>query len=205
MLIHIHKEMTSEALQDHFSSRALEIIIAANLKQDSLRGQIGHDEYHYDNAIDKGDRYIIEQRGLVIASLLSPGILEAWIAFGRLLHTAQDFYSHTNYVTMWLDAQNGSHSPPEIDPVRKDLLRSPNLYSGKIYLPMDFIYFVPGLRSFALMLLPHNSHGHMNLDSPAQGPKFAHARAAAVKRSQYEFELLKKLLAPEMFKRFTDV
>ena len=45
----------------------------------------------------------------------------------------------------------------------------------------------------------------MNLDSPAQGEKFAYARAAAVKRTIHEFELLEKILTPEMFAKFTDL
>ena len=185
MLIPIHEEMTREALGEHFSPRALEIIIAANRKQDAIRGQIGHDEFHFDNnAIERGLRYINEQRGFVLASLLSPGVLSAWIAFGRLTHTAQDFYSHTNYISLWLDQHPGTPpTPPEIDPVQKSLIRSPGLRSGKIYLPMDALYFVPFLRKFALKLLPEDSHGKMNLDSPAQGPRFEYARAAAVKRT----------------------
>ncbi len=207
MLIPIHEEMTREALGEHFSPRALEIIIAANRKQDAIRGQIGHDEFHFDNnAIEKGLRYINEQRGFVLASLLSPGVLSAWIAFGRLTHTAQDFYSHTNYISLWLDQHPGTPpTPPEIDPVQKSLLRSPSLHSGKIYLPMDALYFVPFLRKFALKLLPEDSHGKMNLDSPAQGPRFEYARAAAVKRTQHEFDLLKKILPPDLFAKFTDI
>ena len=207
MLIPIHEEMTREALGEHFSPRALEIIIAANRKQDAIRGQIGHDEFHFDNnAIEKGLRYINEQRGFVLASLLSPGVLSAWIAFGRLTHTAQDFYSHTNYISLWLDQHPGTPpTPPEIDPVQKSLLRSPSLHSGKIYLPMDVLYFVPFLRKFALKLLPEDSHGKMNLDSPAQGPRFEYARAAAVKRTQHEFDLLKKILPPDLFAKFTDI
>lgn len=205
MLVPIHEEMTREALGPHFSAGALEIIIAANGKQDSWSGLIGHDEFHYDNNIEKGDRYMIEQRGLLLATLLSPGILSAWIAFGRLLHTAQDFYSHTNYVTLWLDQFNGSPPPPpEIEPVQKDLLRSPGLHAAKIYLLLDALYFVPFMRPLTLKLLPHDSHGHMNLDSPQQGPNFAYARAAAVKRTRYEFELLQKLLTPVMFARFVN-
>jgi hypothetical protein len=207
MLIPIHEEMTREALGPHFSPRALEIITAANRKQDALSGQIGHNEFHFDNnAIDKGYRYINEQRGFVLASLLSPGVLSAWIAFGRLTHTAQDFYSHTNYVILWLGQHNGTPpAPPEIDPVQKSLIQSPNLHSGKIYLPMDVLYFIPFLRNISLKLLPPDSHGKMNLDSPKQGPRFEYARAAAVKRTQYEFELLKKILPPEMFAKFTDL
>ena len=207
MLIPVHDEMTIEALGSRFSPRALDVILAANRKQDSLRNQIGHDEIHFDNnAIDEGNRYIVEQRGLLIASLFSPGVISAWIAFGRLIHTAQDFYSHTNYVTLWLDQFNGAPPlPPEIDPVQKSLLQSPSLHSGKIHFPLDVLYFVPFLRKFVLSLLPNNSHGKMNLDSPAQGEKFAYARAAAVKRTVYEFELLQKLLTPEMFAKFTDL
>ena len=206
MLIPIHDEMTREALSSRVSPRALEIIIAANRKQDALPGQIGHDEFHFDNnAIDEGHRYINEQRGHVIASLLSPGVISAWIAFGRLTHSAQDFYSHTNYVSMWLDQHNGTPpTPPEIDPVQKSLIESPSLHSGKVYLPMDVLYFIPPFRKLSLALLPRDSHGWMNLDSPKQGLKFDYARAAAIKRTQHEFEILEKILTPEMFTKFVD-
>ena len=207
MLVPIHEEMTREALNTRLSPRALEIIIAANRKQDALPGQIGHDEYHFDNnAMDAGHRYINEQRGHILASLLLPDVLPAWIAFGRLTHTVQDFYAHTNYISMWLDQHPGTPpAPPEIDPVQKSLIESPKIHSGKIYLPMDALYFVPFLRKLSLSLLPRDSHGKMNLDSPKQGPRFEYARAAAVKRTQYEFEILEKILAPEMFAKFTDL
>ena len=207
MLIPIHEEMTREALGVKFSPRALEVIIAANRKQDALSGQIGHDEFHFDNnAIDEGHRYIKEQRGYVLASLLSPGVLSAWVAFGRLTHTAQDFYAHTNYIPMWLDQHPGTPpTPPEVDPVQKSLVESLSLHSGKIYFPLDVFYFVPFLRKFALAFLPSDSHGKMNLDSPKQGPRFEYARAAAVKRTVYEFEILEKILTPEMFAKFTDL
>lgn len=207
MLVHVHEQMTREALAGRFSPRALEVVIAANLKQDSWRGQVGHDEYHFDNnALDKSYRYIDEQRGYVLAALLSPGVLSAWIAFGRLIHTAQDFYSHTNYIPLWLGGFNGRPPPPAaVDPLRKDLLQRPDLHSARIYLPMDVLYFVPFLRRAALAFLPDDSHGKMNLDSPKQGPRFEYARAAAVKRTAYELELLEKLLTPEMFARFIDL
>lgn len=206
MIEQYHIEMTRNSLAPHFSERALEVIIAANIKQDSFWNQFGHDEIHYDNnALEEGDRYINEQRGLMIATLLSPGILGAWVAFGRMLHTAQDFYAHTNYVTLWLDQFDGAPPPPpEIEPLKKELTQSPGLHSGKIYLPMDAIYFIKPLRPLALKLLPKNSHGWMNLDTPEQGPKFNYAIAAATKRTTHEFDLLCKLLPPEMLARFTD-
>jgi len=209
MLIPIHEKMTREALETRFSPRALEIIIAANKKQDALRGQIGHDEFHFDNnALDKSYRYITEQRGQVIATLLGPGILSAWIAFGRLLHTAQDFYAHTNYVSLWLAQFNGTPPAPPpsgIDPVQKSLIASPDLHSGKLYLPFDVLYFIPSLKKVSLSLLPRDSHAHMNLDSPRQGPRFEYARAAAVKRTLHELDILQRILTPQMFARFTDL
>ena len=207
MLVPIHEEMTREALGSRVSPRALEIIIAANRKQDDLPNQLGHDAYHYDNnAIDAGHRYVTEQRGHVLAALLAPGVLSAWIAFGRLTHTVQDFYAHTNYIPLWLAQHEGTPpAPPEVDPVQKSLIESPSLCSGKIYLPMDALYFVPFLRKFSLSLLPKDSHGKMNLDGPTQGPAFAYARAAAVKRTQHEFEILEKILTPEMFAKFADL
>ena len=207
MLIPIHEEMTREALGAHFSPRAMEIILAANLKQDALSGQIGHDEFHFDNnAIDKGLRYINEQRGLVIAALLGAGgALFAWAAFGRLTHSAQDFYSHTNYIPLWLEQHKDTPpAPGDVDALQKSLLQSPGLHSGKLYMPMDWLYFIPFLRNTALKLLPADSHAKMNLDSPKQGPLFEYARAAAVQRTRYELELLRKILTPEMFGAFTE-
>ena len=203
----IHEEMTREALGTRLSSRALANIIAANLKQDSWIGLLGHDEYHFDNnAFDESYRYINEQRGYVLASLLLAVGRPAWTAFGRLTHSVQDFYAHTNYVSLWLDEyKQAPPAPPEIDPLRMDLIKSSALYSAKVYLPMDALYFVPVLQKLSLAFLPRDSHAWMNLDSPGQGPQFEYARAAAVKRTVYEFELLEKLLLPEAFSRFTDI
>jgi hypothetical protein len=44
----------------------------------------------------------------------------------------------------------------------------------------------------------------MNLDSEEQGPKFAYAYAAAVKRTLHEVKILKALLTEELFAKFVD-
>ncbi|HEY2982269.1 MAG TPA: hypothetical protein VGJ22_13875 [Anaerolineales bacterium] len=213
MLQSIHAEITRQALETHFSARALTAIIAANLGQDALSGQFGHDEYHFDNnAFEKGRGYIEAQRSLLFSSLNDGDAARAWSAFGRLTHAAQDFYAHSNYVTLWLARNVDSAqpltstipAPAKIDPVDPALVTSPDLRSGKLYYPQEAVYFVPGLRKLALSILPRDSHAHMNLDSAERGSNFPYAFAAAIKRTQLEFDLLKTLLAADRFGLFTE-
>ncbi len=125
MLIQYHKSITRRALSEHFSPHALDAILAANIKQDDLlTGQIGHDEYHFDNnAIAESDRYLEEQRVLTITALQYDNLSAAWAAFGRLIHTAQDFYAHSNYVDLWLARFDGQAPlpPSEIAPLMDEL------------------------------------------------------------------------------------
>ena len=200
MLIKYHESITRKALNEHFGPRALQAILAANLKQDNLlTGQVGHNEYHYDNnAIAESNQYIEKQRGLTLSALQNEDRPAAWAAFGRLTHTAQDFYAHSNYVDLWLsqfpyrDDVNGQTPPPpaEIAPLMDALIRSPELHSGKLYYPLGVLSFIPFVKRFVIPLLPADSHAHMQLDSPVRGVRFAYAFEAAVKRTQYEFEVI---------------
>ena len=190
MLPKYHVEITREALKDSFSDAAMKKIVAANLYQDRPTAQIGHDEIHFDNdAFEKGYAYIEEQRALTIASLRANNVASAWAAFGRLTHTAQDFYAHSNYVDLWLARQNGAApTPSEIDPVDATLIDSPALHSGKIYMPLELLSLFAPLRPLVMPFLPRDSHAWMNLDSPKQGSKYFFAFHAAVKRTRLEFE-----------------
>ena len=204
MLTRFHVEMMHLALGDLFSSRALEKIIAANVKQDRLRGQIGHHEYHFDhNAFDKSYAYIEEQRTLTISSLTSNDVRSAWSAFGRLTHTTQDFYAHSNYIGLWLACQPSGMlpAPSEVDPLDLDLIHSPALRSGKVYL-REILTFIPLLKPLFMHVLPRDAHGWMNLDSPERGPNFKYAFQAALKRTRIEFEKTVKDLPEGLLGRF---
>ena len=206
MLKPIHREMLQLALGDQFSTRALEEIMAANIYQDRVRGQIGHAEYHFDDsAFEESYAYIEEQRALTISALMTNEARSAWSAFGRLTHTAQDFYSHSNYVDLWLARQPEAAlpSPPEIDPVDPGLLHAPALHSGKIYL-LDYLTAIHPLKPLLLPLLPHDAHAWMNLDSAERGPKFQYAFHAAVKRTRIEYEKTIKDLPEEILRMFLD-
>ena len=208
MLTSIHAQMIHQALGEFFSPRALQGIIAANLGQDGLRGQLAHEEYHFDNnAFEKSCAYLDEQRRLTLSALKMGDAPAAWAAFGRLTHTAQDFYSHSNYVALWL-ARHADPTPPaprEIDPVDPDLVASPELHSGKLYYPQEALYFIPALRTIALSFLPRDSHAHMNLDSAERGPNFEYAFQAAAKRTRLEFEQIRSALSVDELAVFADM
>jgi len=208
MLKPFHVDMTRLALGERFSPRALEKIIGANVAQDRLRGQIGHDEYHFDNnAFDRSYAYLEGQRALTISSLMANDARSAWSAFGRLLHTAQDFYAHSNYIDLWLSCQpdGALPTPSEVDPVDPDLIDTRALRSGRIYMPLELLSVVPVLKPLALRFLPRDAHAWMNLDSPEQGPNFKYAFQAALERTRIEFEKTTKELPQDLLSLFVDM
>jgi hypothetical protein len=207
MLTQYHIEIMNYALGGIFSPRALAAITYANIHQDRLQGQFGHDEFHFDNnAFEKTYAYIEEQRGMVLTSLGARDADSAQKAFGRFLHTVQDFYAHSNYITMWVSRFDGRTlpAPPEIDPVDLTLLNSPDLRTGKVYYPFELLYFIRKTRKFSLRYLPKDSHAWMNLDSPEQGFKFYYAMQAAIKRTVIEYEKTTLGFSEDMCQLFLD-
>ncbi|MCC6300456.1 MAG: hypothetical protein IT314_14275 [Anaerolineales bacterium] len=207
MLTEYHIEIMFEALGDSVNPRALGEMTNANIHQDRFAGQFGHDEFHFDNnAFEKTYKYIEQQRALAVESLQKQDARSAWAAFGRMTHTVQDFYAHSNYVTLWLKRFDGKTPPPpiEIDPLHPDLIRSPDLRSGKTYPPLEYLYFVKRLRRYVLPLIPRDSHAWMNLDTPEQGFKFEYAMQAAIKRTRIEYEKTMQGLARELIGLFVN-
>jgi hypothetical protein len=207
MLTQYHIEIMLASLGGRFSARALAVITYANVNQDRIAGQFGHDEFHFDNnAFEKTYAYIEEQRALVVSSLRSGDADSAWKAFGRFLHSAQDFYAHSNYITLWVDRFDKQTllPPPEVDPMNPSLLHSPDLRSGKVYFPWELLYFFRATKAFSLRILPKDSHAWMNLDTPEQGFKFHYAMHAAIKRTIIEFERTTEGFSDEMCRLFLD-
>ena len=128
-------------------------------------------------------------------------IRSAWAAFGRLTHTAQDFYAHSNYIGLWLAQQPETIAPQEVNPMDVDLINSPALRSGKVYL-LEALTFIPPLKPLIMPLLPRDAHGWMNLDSPERGPNFRYAFQAAVKRTKIEFKRTTSELPGEVLQLF---
>jgi len=198
-----HRRITTKALESHVSPVALDAIIAANLGQDALRYQWGHDYYHYDNnAFAASDAYVEEQRQVTRQSLAKAIPVLAWQAFGRLTHTVQDFYAHSNYVALWREQHPGRASD-EIVPLPGDGPTATRLFSGRLYYPLEVLSFVPTLGRLITFLLPRDAHAWMNKDDPSR-PDFNLAYIAAVKRTVIEFQKLTQSLTVEQADLFRD-
>lgn len=186
MLTEFHRRITQAALTPYFTDSAVEIAIQANIGQDELKGQIGHPEYHVDNAIPPAFRYMQEQQRRALTALRHGDCEQGMRALGRYLHTVQDFYSHTTYVRTWLRENGGPSTAPDDIPPLLDWLSRPDLTTGRAVFG-ELLTFLPVVGPiFARVLrLPSDSHFHQNLDAPHRGPEFAYVLAAAQKHSEW--------------------
>jgi hypothetical protein len=206
MKIIYHQRITEQAVGGQVSKHALDTIIAANIAQDALRYQFGHEDLHYDNnSFAGGDAYVNAQRAMIQPALQKDQPMAAWQAFGQLSHTVQDLYAHSNYVDIWLISCNEQHPDPmQIDPLNADILSDPALRSGKPYFLLDALLYFNLLTPGLLRLVPANSHAQMNIDSPDRA-NFPYAFSAAVKRTQIEFSRVVNSLPDDLKKMFTDL
>lgn len=208
MLQAVHVEMMHAALDGWVSPRALKLMIEANVGVDAIWNQLGRHELHFDdNAFEKSYRFIDEQRNLIRPALEAGKPEDAWRAFGRLTHTAQDFYSHSNYIDLWMAGNLAGSTPPAtaIDPLDETLLNSPALQSGRINLPLEILTYLPVVGTWIGRIAPHDSHASMHLDSAARGRKFEYAFQAAVKRTRSEFDQGVQTLTTALRARFCDL
>lgn len=196
MLRRYHQAITQQALEFYFDIPALNEVIAANLAQDVVTNQLGATPYfHFDNnMIAEGNEYVEAQHVLIIqlASEHRSSRVQRR-AFGRLCHAVQDFYSHTNYVSLWLNAYGGisSQSPGQIDAVDMNILQHQQLSSGYFVPWRDPFYLIPGIGPLLKKIyLPADSHEAMHLDSPQRNPYFDYAFQAAIQRTRFEYERL---------------
>ncbi|NCP86869.1 MAG: hypothetical protein CO094_04235 [Anaerolineae bacterium CG_4_9_14_3_um_filter_57_17] len=197
-----HRAITEQALHAFLPPETLNIILRANLGQDALRYQIGHDHFHYDNnAFAAADAYVEQMRQSARRAFQRGESDQAWQFFGRLTHTVQDFYAHSDYVARWREQTPGGE-PAQIPAYPASGFEG-NLRSGRLYYPLEILSFLPPLRPLILPLLPRNSHAWMNLDDPGQ-PNFDFAFAAAVKHTALEYHQIESYNQPHGHKNSTD-
>jgi hypothetical protein len=185
-----HVEMTQGVLAKHFTPGALREVVLANVGQDSLRGLFGIDAHRHccDPDLAHSWAYVDAEHALIedLAARRGP-IAQQRAALGRLLHTVQDFYAHTNYVDLWL-TRYGLAETDRIDGLDDGLIGSPELRVGEWIFWRDSLYYIPVVgRLLRRIWLPAGSHEAMNLDSPAQGPRFSLALSTASQRTRMEY------------------
>lgn len=142
MLRQYHQSITQQALESYFEPSALSEVIDANLAQDAITNQLGATPYfHFDNnLIGEGNAYVEAQHVLIVQLAAEHGRSRVQRrAFGRLCHAVQDFYSHTNFVELWLSEHGGlmANSPDKIDALDHQLLQHQQLVSGHFVLWRD--------------------------------------------------------------------
>lgn len=184
MKTRFHIEITQTVLERHFTQSPLKKIIRANIRQDRIKFQIGHDYIHFDgNAFVEGFEYISQQTKTLYKSVQKGNFEQAWISLGRILHSWQDFYAHSNYVQLWLQ-KTEDPDPKNVDYEDQEIIDSPYLQSGKNYGIFEFLALVPGISFLIKPLMPADSHAKMNLDSPKSGQAFEYAYFAAKLRTE---------------------
>ena len=120
-LRYIHWEITDAALCDEIPWEPLDVIIKANLDQDS--GEAGGDPLNHgdDNRIEEtisriDSRIKIAQRFLNDSKQYNEEkINEVLIALGKVFHAVQDLVSHSNYVEI-MTADGKYKTPDEVPP-----------------------------------------------------------------------------------------
>ena len=179
-----HIEITQKALNSYFSEEAIDVIVSANIRQDRIIYQFKHDYIHFDgSAFKEGFEYIEFQEKRIIENLRINQVLEARKSLGYILHSWQDFYSHSNYIPLWL-ASNNFKPPEHVEWDDQSILENNNLKSGKNYGVIEFLAMIPGLSKIIMPLIPEDSHTRMNIDSPMISSNFNYVYVAALMRSE---------------------
>lgn len=161
-----HISITKEAIAEKFSASALEVILKANIGQDALRYQFGHDHYHYDNnQFARSDAYVKRLRYKSVKRAIEGDLTGAWVAFGKLSHTVQDFYAHSNYIELTRAASENFMDIPIRD---TDGALPPGIISGKVYYPFEAITFITKIPQVVNSWFPADSHARLNKDAPGR-------------------------------------
>lgn len=195
-----HRQVTAEALGDLLSHEELEIVIKANVGQDNVWNWLTTPERHYDGRFfAQAEAYIDKERARAVDAFRGGDRVAALQTMGRLLHTRQDFYSHSNW--MQLCAAQGSTKDTARNTVNTagwnaadpaiclDTQADRQIYAARAPFLIHALYLIPILGPLIKRIyLPADFHEAMHLDDPSRGPLFAPSLVAARKHTRVEWE-----------------
>lgn len=186
-----HRSITHAAIGEYFDSAGMQTIIRGNLSQDGIWNLLQPYRHVDDSLFAETEKYILRERDQAVNAMLQGYRRQALTAFGRLLHTRQDFYAHSNWVELWVERQGGlENSRPDDIEICSAPLAEPALQSGKAAIPWFIAAHLPLVGSWFAVRAPADTHEAMNLDHPGRGPLFPYAISAATKHTRQEFGLL---------------
>ncbi|MBI1293495.1 hypothetical protein GC175_00880 [bacterium] len=191
-----HRQVTAEALGDQLSHEELEIVIQANVGQDGVWNWLTTPERHYDGRFfAKAEAYIDEERARAVDAFHRGDRVAALQAMGRLLHTRQDFYSHSNWMQHCAakgaakGAANTAHWDAADPAICLDTQADPQIFGVRAPFLIHALYVIPILGPLIKRIyLPADYHEAMHLDDPSRGPLFAPSLVAARKHTRLEWE-----------------
>jgi len=102
----IHRAINNDALSKFMKSSTMNKINDQHNEVDKLTGEHFSPEWHFDDCMFQEGTSVINQQYILALSNLnpkSPNYLQASVEWGKLLHPAQDFYAHSN----WLESGQG--------------------------------------------------------------------------------------------------
>lgn len=112
----IHELITNEALSAFISMELLEAVDAGNTVQDSSPYALMDADHHFDDMRLNQSLAYVQQRWRKALELVDQeSFYSACYEFGQLLHTTQDFYSHSNYVELNLLRGTPPHAIEPVD------------------------------------------------------------------------------------------
>lgn len=168
-----------------------------------------HDPIHFDGStFVSGFAYIASQENLLLDAINKQDYQAAQKALGRITHSWQDFYSHSNYVQLWIE-KTGETEVSAIVPNDLDIINHSSLASGKNYGLIELLAMIPIISDCLESRIPADSHAKMNLDSPKSGKYFHFAYQVALKKTVGIYQHIMELLETNQvnaskIKGFTD-
>lgn len=156
---------------------------------------MGRPYIHFDDsAFAASESYIAAEYARLHAALKTGKRNAALRAFGRLLHTRQDFYSHSTWIHNWGNTVDLANTPEDAAPLCLDPLQHPELISGKGGIIWFILWRLPFLGKWFRRNYPPatDTHEYLNLDGPEKGPLFIYSYNAALRHTIVEWETVKQ-------------
>ena len=189
-----HRQVTTEALADHLNAADLEIVIQANIGQDTVWNWLTTPERHYDGRrFTQAEAYIAQERARAVSAFQRGDRIQALQALGRLLHTRQDFYSHSNWMQRCAEEAGSAAQSADNPIICLDPQADTTLFAARAPFLIHALYLIPVMGALIKRVyLPADYHEAMHLDNPSRGPLFAPSLLAARLHTRLEWETVQR-------------